>query len=172
MPNNEIPVFNGKLLKVYDTEEVLPNGVKARIESVRHPGAAIIVITAGEKIVFLRQYRPVVDEYLWELPAGKIDRGEDPAECIAREAIEETGYRVDSPSYLGFIYTTPGFCDEKIHVFSGKASENTGADPEDDEIIKVELLGRGEIIELFKNGDIVDSKTLSALAMSGFFGCQ
>lgn len=160
-------VFDGRLLKVFKTYQELPNGRKAYLEEVHHPGAAIIVPFVGSKIVFIRQYRPVVGKYIWELPAGTLDAKETPHACAKREVTEETGYVVGKLSKLGYIYTTPGFCNEKIHVYRADCKGKSSTCRDEDEIIDVRLFSRAEVRKKFNSGSINDSKTISALTFAG-----
>src|SRR4030043_489937 len=112
-------IFKGKiLLDVHLDNVMLPNGTEVRLECIKHPGAAAIVpFLKDDEIVLIRQYRPVIDEYIWEIPAGTLHRGESPLKCAKREIEEEIGYRARSLKYLGGIYTTPGFTNEFIHLY-------------------------------------------------------
>jgi ADP-ribose pyrophosphatase len=160
-------VFDGKLIKVYRGMKVLPDGRKAYMEEVSHPGAALTVPIADNKVVFIRQYRAVVDEYLWELPAGILADGESPAECAERELEEETGYTSTSTSKLGYIYTSPGFCDEKIHVFKIRCGKKKKTKRDEHEIMTIRKFSVGEVKSMVKKARITDSKTLAALAFAG-----
>ena len=157
-------VFGGRLINVFTEEKTLPNGRKAYFEKVDHPGAALILPFAGDKIIFIRQYRGVIGKYIWELPAGTISRGETPYACAKREVTEETGYKVRNLKRIGTIYTTPGFCNEKIHIFKGDCFKKKVPRREEDEYIRVKPFSRKEIKGLFKKGKITDSKTIAALA--------
>jgi ADP-ribose pyrophosphatase len=160
-------VFKGRLLKVFKSRKTLPNGKEASIEEVEHPGAALIVPFVRRKIVFIRQYRPVIGKYIWELPAGTLDKGETPYACAKREIVEETGYGVKNVRKLGYIYTTPGFCNEKIHIFRADCEAKRSTSRECDEIMDVEVLDRRKVRELFAGGKINDSKTIAALSLAG-----
>ncbi|MFH1837015.1 MAG: NUDIX hydrolase [Candidatus Omnitrophota bacterium] len=160
-------VFSGRLLKVYTSRKKLPQGKTGYFEEVEHPGAALIVPFVGNKILFLRQYRGVIGKYIWELPAGKLDSKETPYSCAKRELLEETGYTGKNIKKVGFIYTTPGFCDEKIHIFRADCFEKKKTNKEKDEVIKVTLLDKKRIKELFRKGRITDSKTIAGLSFLG-----
>ncbi len=160
-------VFKGRLLKVFKSRKTLPNGRKADIEEVEHPGAALIIPFLRGKIVFIRQYRPVIGKYIWELPAGTLDEGETPYACAKREVVEETGYGVRNLRKLGYIYTTPGFCNEKIHIFRADCETKNSTNRECDEIMDVAVLDRRRIRQLFASGKINDSKTIAALSFAG-----
>jgi len=102
---------------VFTGYKILPNGKSSYFEEVEHPGAVLIVPFIGEKVVLIKQYRGVIGKFIWELPAGKIDPPETPLACAKRESAEEIGYRIGDIKRLGFIYTTPGFSDEKIVIY-------------------------------------------------------
>ena len=114
-------IYPGRTVHL-DLERVeLPNGHVTELEIVHHPGAACVVaLTAEGHVLLVRQFRHAVADWLVELPAGKLDRGEAPESCAARELEEETGYRAGSIERLGAIVPTPGFCDETIHVFRAR----------------------------------------------------
>ena len=160
-------VFNGRLIKVSVLKKILPNKKKDYMEVVSHPGASIIVPVFGNKIVFIRQYRSVINEYIWELPAGIRDKGETPYKCAKRELQEETGFVADSLKKVGYIYTTPGFCDEKIFIFKAECKRRKEKSLDEMEIITTRMFDKKEIKSLLNNGKIVDSKTISALVLAG-----
>lgn len=162
-------VFDGRLIKVFQSKRALPNGRKAYFEEVRHPGAAIVIPFIDGKIVFIRQYRGVVGRYLWELPAGKLSPGESPAACARRETSEETGYAVSGMRKIGVIYTSPGFCNEKIHIFAAECRSRKKTKRDRDELIEVKLLTVKEAVRLFRAGKISDAKTVATLAFAGVF---
>ncbi|MGB2631095.1 MAG: NUDIX hydrolase [Candidatus Omnitrophota bacterium] len=160
-------IFKGRLINVLTEEKTLPDGRKAYFEKIEHPGAALVLPFTAKKIVFIRQYRCVIRKYIWELPAGIISRGETPYACAKREVAEETGYKVRNLRRIGTIYTTPGFCNEKIYIFSADCFKKRAPRREKDEHIKVRLFSRTEVKGLFKKGKITDSKTIAALAFAG-----
>jgi ADP-ribose pyrophosphatase len=157
-------IFKGRIFSVFTSEKLLPNGRKARFEEVDHPGASLIIPFASGKMVFIRQYRGVIGKYIWELPAGLIDRGETPYACAKREITEETGYHVRNLKKKGVIYTSPGFCNEKIHLFTADCVEKKPPKPEEDEVLRVKLFSKKEVVRMFAAGRICDSKTVAALA--------
>jgi len=161
-------IFEGKLLKVFKGKKVLPNGKTAYLEEIEHPGASLIVPFVGKNLLFLKQYRGVIDEYIWELPAGKLEPGESPYKCAKRELEEETGYRARTMKKIGMIYTTPGFCDEKIHIYKAVCdTDRKDLRLNEDEMIKVRALSVGQVRKLFKAGKITDSKSIAGLAFAG-----
>ncbi len=161
-------VFNGRVLKISVDKVTLPNGRPATRELVRHPGAAVILpVTQEGLVVFVRQYRYAVDEVLYELPAGKLDKGESPENCARRELTEETGYAAQNMEKLLSIFTVPGFCDEVIHIYKATGLHLKKQSLDEDEFLKVCLLDPAEVKRMLKAGIICDAKTLCALFVSG-----
>ena len=111
-------IFNGKVISLQVDEVELPNGKKAKRELIKHPGAvAIIAITDENKLVLVEQYRKALQRTIVEIPAGKLEKGEEPLECAKRELEEETGYECKSIELVTSFYTSPGFADEIVHVY-------------------------------------------------------
>ena len=161
--------FKGKLLKVFIKKVRLPNGYEATFETIRHPGAALIVpFLSKNRVIMLRQLRPVINSYIYELPAGTIDGNESPASCARREIIEETGYSAGKITQLGSIYPVPGYSTEKIVIFKAEKLKKRARLAEKDEIIKTNIYTKTQIRRLFKSGRIVDAKTISAFAICGW----
>jgi ADP-ribose pyrophosphatase len=168
MKKNRV-VFKGKLLNLSVRHERLPNGYLAHLEVITHPGAALIVpLASKDKVILLRQYRPVINSYIYELPAGTLDKGERPLACAKREIIEETGYSAKKMKLLGHIFPVPGYSTEKIYVFEARGLVKTERTLEEDEVIETLVLSKREIKKLFSSGRIVDAKTIAALAMTGW----
>jgi ADP-ribose pyrophosphatase len=163
------PAFKGKLLKVSVKRRRLPNGFVASLEVVDHIGAALIIPFIGrDKILILRQYRPVIDSYLYELPAGTLDKGESALDCARREIVEETGYSAGKLIRLGEIYPVPGYSTEKIVIFKAERLTKEAAAAQKDEVIQVKVISRSCLRELFRKRKIKDAKTICALAMAGW----
>ena len=161
-------VFNGKLLKVYVGKQRLPHGYVARFEIIKHPGAALIIpFLSKDKIIMLRQLRPVIGSYIYELPAGTLDKNESPLSCAKREIIEETGYSAKKLKLLGSIYPVPGYSTEKIFIYRAESLKKTVRAVEQDEVIESRIFTKSEIKRLFKSGKIVDAKTIASLAICG-----
>lgn len=136
--------------------------------AIRHPGAAAIVLYDDGDVVLVRQYRAPIGAYLTEIPAGKLDSGEDPMEAARREAAEETGWKPTTVRHLASIYTGPGFTDEIVHLFLGTDLVEVPASPDgpeenDAEVLRVPL---GDIVNLIDQGHITDSKTVSGLLLA------
>ncbi|MFA4992224.1 MAG: NUDIX hydrolase [Candidatus Omnitrophota bacterium] len=161
--------FRGKLLRVVVEKKRLPNGYLAHFEIVKHPGAALIVpFLTKDKIIMLRQLRPVIKSYIYELPAGTLGRGERPISCARREIIEETGYSAGRLTKLGEIYPVPGYSTEKIIIYKAEGLEKKERAPEKDEVIEQFVFTRRRVREFFRSGKITDAKTISALALCGW----
>ena len=168
-------VFQGRMVAL-DVDTVrFPNGTTGEMEIFRHPGASAVVPflsdPAGEdpQVLLIRQYRYATGGYLWEVPAGRLDPGEDPAACAARELTEETGCTAERVERLTTIYTTPGFTDEKIHLFMATGLVHGDHAREHDEFIEVETMPISRALELVERGEIMDSKTIVALLfVAGF----
>lgn len=158
--------FDGKLIKVtYDT--ALVNGREAWREVVHHPGAsAIIVIDNKGRLVMERQYRYALKSGLLEIPAGKLDAGEDPLTCAKRELEEETGYTAKEWISLGAVATSPGFCNEIIHIFLARDLEKGATHWDVDEYVELEYFTLEELLAAIKEESIKDSKTLAAITLA------
>ena len=142
-------------------EVELPNGRRSSRDIVRHPGAAAVVaLTETGKIVLVRQYRTAIDRVTVEIPAGKLDPGEDPLECAKRELHEETGFKPGRIRFLTSIVTTCGFCDEIIHIYLATHLEFDAPNPDDDEFLNVDVVPLSELIDAVLDGKIEDAKTV------------
>ena len=162
-------VFSGKLLKVYVGKVRLPNGYLATFEMIKHPGAALIIpFLTKNKIIMLRQLRPVIGSYIYELPAGTLDKNESPHSCAKREIIEETGYSAKSLKLLGSIYPVPGYSTERIFIYKATGLKFQQREMEKDEVIESRVYSKTQVRKLFKSGRIVDAKTIAALAFCGW----
>lgn len=162
-------VFKGRLLNVFIKYERLPNGHVARFEMIKHPGAALIVpFLDKNRIIMLRQLRPVIGKFIYELPAGTLGANEPPIACARREIIEETGYSAKNFRRLGMIYPVPGYSTERIVIYAASGLKEMERIPEKDEVIRTRLFTKRAVRRLFKNGRITDAKTIAALAMCGW----
>lgn len=158
--------FDGRLIKVtFDVADV--NGKEAWREVVHHPGAsAIVVIDDQGRIVMERQFRYALDRGLLEIPAGKLDGAEDLLHCAKRELEEETGYKASEWISLGAIATSPGFCNEVIHLYVAKGLSKGETNWDDDEYVELEYYTFDELMEAIRKEEIKDAKTLAALALA------
>ncbi|WP_130807127.1 NUDIX hydrolase [Senegalia massiliensis] len=159
-------VYEGKVLNLrIDTVE-LPDKKYSKREIVEHPGAVCIVpITSDNKIYLVNQYRKSIDKEILELPAGKIEIGEEPKECAIRELKEETGLTANKYEYMTEFYTSPGFCNEKIHLFFARELEQGIATPDIDEYIDVKTYSLDELLHMVQIGEISDAKTIIGIQM-------
>jgi ADP-ribose pyrophosphatase len=157
-------VYDGRIIRVEVAHVHLPNGVAIDLDMVRHPGAAAVVASGPDGVVLIRQYRFASGGYLWEIPAGTLHPGEPPEDCARRELEEEAGLAAEEIQPLGSILTTPGFCDERIHLFVARGLHPLATRHDADEVIaevrSVPWIGVGPMID---RGEIVDAKSLVAL---------
>lgn len=142
----------------------LPNGRDIELDIVRHPGAAAIVPFVGEgEVLLIRQYRYAAGGTILEVPAGKLDPGESPERCAARELEEEAGRRAGRLEKLGWIYTTPGFTDEVIHLFAAFDLETIPTRHQPDEVIELVPMSLDDALQRIWAGEIPDAKSALAL---------
>jgi len=158
------PLFDGRIVKLSLDRVELPNGNVVDLEMIRHPGAAAVVaIDASRQVHLVRQYRHAASGWVLEVPAGKLDAGEAPERCAARELEEEIGYRPGRLHSLGWIWTTPGFTDEKIWLFLATDLHPARQSLQRDEVLTVERLPLDEAVSRAVAGEIVDAKSVCAL---------
>lgn len=160
-------IYEGRVLSLrLDTVE-LPDQKYTKREIVDHPGAvAIIPITEDNKVILVKQFRKAVEESLLEIPAGKLEIGEDPVGCALRELKEETGFACEKIQFLIEFYTSPGFSNEKMHLFLATGLSEGVAEPENDEYIEVVTIDFDELLSMIYNGKITDSKTIIGMIMA------
>lgn len=154
-------LYQGKIINLrIDTVE-LPDQKYSKREIVEHPGAvAVIAITDDNKIVMVKQYRKSVEEYLLEVPAGKLEIGEEPIDCAKRELLEETGFKSNNIEYLFKFYTSPGFSNETISLFIAKDLVLDVAKPDEDEYIEIEKYEIDDLLDKVYKEEIKDAKTI------------
>lgn len=158
------PDYRGRSIAVYAEEVTLPNGRRTTLDIVRHPGAAAVVpFVSDDEILLIRQYRHAAGGMIYEVPAGKLDDAEDPAVCAARELEEEAGQRAGRIERLGEIWTTPGFTDERIHLFAAFELEPVTQRLEPDELIEVLRVPLREALDMVWQGRLRDAKSALAL---------
>ena len=158
-------IFSGKILTLEKDEVLCPSGRKSTREVIRHCNSVCIIAQVDDKIIFERQYRYPYDEVIWELPAGKVDKGEDLDKAVIRELEEESGYLAKTVTYLGKIYPSCAYTDELIHLYytNDLIQANRHLDP--NEVIDIYYLTLEEINEMVIKNEIKDAKTLCALQM-------
>jgi ADP-ribose pyrophosphatase len=139
---------------------------------VRHPGASAVVPISGDEsssdpdVVLIRQYRYASEGFLYEIPAGRLNRGEFPEDCARRELREETGYAAGHLERLTTIYTTPGFTDERIHLFVATTLTEGESSVDTDEILGLEIMRLSSALDMIRGGQIMDAKTIVALLLA------
>ena len=156
-------VYKGKVIDVKRDEVVISNGHPAEREVVEHTGGVVILAIKNKKILTVKQYRYPLKKVSVELPAGKLERGEDPDFASKRELREETGYIAKDWKSLGYIFTSPGFCDEKLYLYLAQNLEYDKLCPDEDEIIEADEVTIEDLLKMVDNGIINDSKTICAI---------
>jgi ADP-ribose pyrophosphatase len=168
-------VYRGSILDVREDTVRFPNGSEAVLEIVRHRGAAAVLPVygpaecqsgTGPDVVLLKQYRYAAGGMLWEAPAGKLDEGESPESCAYRELEEEAGIAAGRLIPLTTLLTTPGFSDERVHLFLATELREGRQALEEHEVIECHRMPLAKAVELVKSGDIVDGKTVTLLLLA------
>ena len=162
---NSETIYKGRILDLKKDTVLCPNGEKAIREVVSHHGGVGILIKVDDKFIIERQYRYALDQEIYELPAGKLEKGEEPLEAAKRECLEETGYRPLEMIHLGDIVPTCGYSNEIIHFYYCPKSEKAERHLDSDEVIDLLYLSMDEIEALIKEGKIIDSKLLAVLPL-------
>jgi ADP-ribose diphosphatase len=168
-------VYHGRIINVDIDRVRFPNGEIGELEIVRHPGASAVVpfLTdpAGDdpQILLIKQYRYAAGGFVYEIPAGKLDGGEDPRVCARRELQEETGCSAEKIEHVVSFYTTPGFTDELIHAFMATGLSRGDTAHEKDEFMSIETVNLSSALELIRTGELNDAKSaLAILYVTGF----
>lgn len=160
-------VFDGKIMTVRRDKVEISTGQTSSREVVEHSGGVVILAFCKkdgiEKILMVKQFRYPLKEAVLELPAGKLEKGENPFEAAKRELTEETGYKATDWQDLGYIYTSPGYSDEKLYLYKASDLEFVGECPDEGEILVEYEFSVDEVKEMVKNGTISDAKTICAL---------
>ena len=168
-------VYTGRVVSLDVDTVQFPDGSTGELEMMRHPGASAVVPFLSDprgddpQILLIRQYRYAADGYLYEIPAGRLDKAEDPRDCAIRELKEETGCTAERMDHLFSFFTTPGFTDEKIHVFMATGLVTGETKHEADEFLDLQPMLLSRALEMVEAGEIVDAKTaLGILYAAGF----
>lgn len=157
-------IYKGKITTVYRDRMLLPNGKETDWDFIGHHGAAAFVAeTEDGKIVMVRQYRNALERYTLEIPAGGMNKQEDYRAAAVRELQEETGYQVEQVEKLIDIYTTVAFCNERIGIYCGKVTKKGKQHLDEDEFVEIAEYPLDDLIAMIYRGEIMDSKTVSAL---------
>jgi ADP-ribose pyrophosphatase len=168
-------IYTGRIFNL-DLDQVrFPDGSVGELEMIRHPGASAILPFLSDprsddpQLLLIKQYRYAADGYLYEVPAGRLEPGELPMACAKRELREETGCEAEMFTPLTTLYTTPGFTDELIHLFSATGVTRGQAATEADEFLTVEPMPLSRALELVRQGEIRDAKTVVTLLFAAGF---
>ena len=168
-------IYTGKILNL-DLDSVrFPDGSTGQLEMIRHPGASAVLPFLDDprspdpRVILIKQFRHAADEFIWEIPAGRLDPGEAPEACARRELEEETGYQAAALDRLTTMYTTPGFTDERIHLFLATGLTLGAHRREHDEFMEIHEVRWKDALAWIRAGEIKDGKTLVALTFAANF---
>ena len=160
--------FNGRIFDVHVDRVHFPNGNDVNVEIVRHPRSVVLIpMPDADHVVLVRQYRYPIARWLWELPAGSLDAGEEPEAAARRECHEEIGLVPRRVRLLGTFFPTPGFCDEEMHVYrlDGLDEPTSDAHKDDDEIIEPRVFAVADVRAMVHRGEIADMKTVVGITL-------
>lgn len=156
-------LYKGFIINLRVDDALLPDGRPCKREMVEHPGGAAVLCVEEGKVLLVRQFRYAYGEELLEIPAGKLDKGEDPAHAAARELEEETGRVAERVEKLFTLYPTPGYTNEKLHVFLAHSVHMGYVHPDDDEFVSVVRIPLADVSAMIADGRIRDAKTIAAV---------
>lgn len=163
-PLTQTYVYEGRIIRLRVDDARLPNGAEAKREVVEHPGGVCVAaLTEEGEVLLVRQFRYPYQEVLLEIPAGKLDPGEDPLACGQRELREETGAEAAHYEFLGKLYPSPGYCGEIIYMYLATGLTFGESAPDEDEFLEVVRLPLRDAVERILSGGIADAKTQAAL---------
>jgi len=171
-------IYTGNIIRVEMLTVTLPDGREATRDIIRHPGAsAVIPLSENGELYMVRQYRKPIDAESLEIPAGKLDHGEDPAVCAERELREETGLTAERITHIASIHSTPGFSDEVLHLYAATGLKEGESCADADEFLSVEKYKVEDLIKMILEGKITDAKTIIGIftaekIMSGSISIQ
>lgn len=160
-------IYKGNIIDVELLTVELPNGRQATRDIIRHPGASVVVpLNEKGEVYMVRQFRKPIDKVTLEIPAGKLDPGEEPYECAKRELKEETGLEAREIKHLVSMYSTPGFSDEVLHLFFATGLSEGESCSDEDEFISAEKYPVGELVDMILNGQITDAKSIVGILLA------
>ncbi|MDE7453263.1 MAG: NUDIX hydrolase [Clostridia bacterium] len=159
---NSQTVYSGKVVTLEVDDVLLPNGNKGIRECVRHSGGAAVLLVQDGKVLLVKQFRYPYGKEIYEIPAGKLNKGEDPLKAAQRELEEETGFQAELVHALD-VYPSPGYTDEVIHIYFASNVKEGKLNPDDDEFINHEFIDFGKVLKMIESGEICDSKTIAAV---------
>ena len=155
-------IFDGRVLHIRRDTVRLPGGGESIREVVDHPGGVcVLALDQDGQVTLVRQYRYPMGEHIIELPAGKLDPGEEPSVAARRELEEETGLRAGKLTYLGYLLASPGFCDERLHMFLAQELEHLDSHPDEDEFLDVFTMPYSELLSKVMAGELHDAKSVA-----------
>jgi ADP-ribose pyrophosphatase len=158
---NSKRIFEGKIINLRVDEVKLPNGKITTREVVEHPGGvSVVAVTDEGKLLLVKQYRKPAEEIILEIPAGKLEKGEDPETCAKRELSEETGYEAGYLKHLLTFYTTPGFSNERMYLYFAKDLKKVKIHPDEDEFLEVVEYSPEELWQMILQNMVKDAKTI------------
>lgn len=157
-------IYDGVILHIRKDKVLLPNGKEGVREYTEHMGAAAVIAFDDEgRLLMVKQFRYPLGEELLEIPAGKIDAGETPEQCAARELTEETGFKAGKLTYLGAMYPAAAYTTEAVHIYYGEQLTKSGQHLDEDEFLTVEHIEFDKALQMVMSGEIKDSKTQIAI---------
>jgi len=171
VPTQIRKVFEGRVFEVVVESVTLPKGHTLDAEIVRHPGSVVLIpMTESGELILVRQYRPALGRWAWELPAGTLKKNEEPKKAAARECQEEIGLVAGRLERLGAFFPTPGYCDEEMNFYRATELREPGPDdedaqPDEDEDIEKRSFSIAQIRAMIRSGDIIDLKTVAGLSL-------
>ena len=164
---SEKQIYDGNIIKVGKLSVSLPNGKEATRDIVYHPGASVVVPMSDDGTLYMvKQFRKSIDKVSLELPAGKLDPGEEPQKCATRELKEETGLEAEEMCHLVSIHTTPGFCNEVIHMYLATGLKEGDSCADEDEFISSEKIKIDTLIKMVLNHEITDAKSIIGILLA------
>ncbi len=160
-------IYNGKIISLQKDRVELPDGCMSWREVIKHGGGAgIVALTSQKEILLIRQYRYPTGQDLWEIPAGKLDPGENPLQTAQRELKEETGCQAANWQLLSEFYSSPGFCNEKLSIYLAQDLQMGEACPDEGEFLQVKKIPLAEVLLMLKDGRIKDAKSIAGILLA------
>lgn len=160
-------IYEGKILNLKIETVELPDKKYSKREIVElQNGVAIVPITEDNCLMLIKQFRKPIEKILYEIPAGKVEINEEPKEAAIRELKEETGYKAEKFKYLLEFYTSPGFCNEKIHLFLAQELSEVDSNPDSDEFVETVKIHINDLDKMIDRGEIVDGKTIIGIYLA------
>lgn len=161
---SEESIFKCSFMELVKQQVLLPDGNKVERDLVKHSdGVAVIAFNEKGNVLMVEQFRKPFDKNLLELPAGKVDYGEDIDKAAFRELEEETGYKTDKVTYLGKVIPSPGFCDEVVYLYKAHELKKSKTNLDDDEFLNLKEYSLEELKKMIIEGKIIDAKTVACL---------